>query len=69
MGKKKEEDMCYSTKLTKKEEDMCYKLAQEIDNYDEEKDGCHWGHIFELVCKTYFKGKKEGQKVTAKPSQ
>jgi len=49
-------------RCTKKEVNICYKLAQEIDSYDEEKDGCHWGHIFEIVEKTYLKGKKEGLK-------
>ena len=48
--------------LTKKEENLCYKLAQKIDRYDENKDGCYWGHIFDIVEKAYLKGKQDGQK-------
>ena len=43
--------------MSKKEE--CYKLAQEIDKYDEEKDGCYWGHILDVIERAYELGKKE----------
>lgn len=41
-----------------KDETKIYKLAQEIDAYDEEKDGCHWGHIFDVVQRAYKLGKE-----------
>lgn len=41
-----------------KDEDKVYKLAQEIDAYDEEKDGCYWGHILDVVERAYKLGKR-----------
>ncbi len=49
--------------LTKKEEDLCYKLAQEINDYNENKDGCFWGHILEIVEKIYKLGKRSKMKI------
>ena len=46
-----------------KDEDKLYKLAQKIDNYKEEKDGCYWGHILDIVTQAYEFGKtKRGKK-------
>ena len=44
-----------------KDEMKVYKLAQKIDNYDEDKDGCIWGHILEFVEKAYLLGRNSKQ--------
>ena len=43
-------------------EKKCYKLAQEIDNYDNDKDGCYWGHILDVVERAYKLGVKDGKR-------
>lgn len=45
-----------------KTEIKLYRLAQKIDRYDQEKDGCYWGHILDIVEQTYKLGKKDNDK-------
>ena len=45
-----------------KDENKVYKLAQKINDYDKEKDGCIWSHILEFVEKAYLLGRKTKQK-------
>ncbi len=48
--------------LKKNEEKICERLARKIIDYDENEDGCYWGHILDIVEKTYLKGKVRGVK-------
>lgn len=45
-----------------KDENKIYKLAQKINDYDEDKDGCIWSHILEFVEKAYLLGRNSKQK-------
>lgn len=45
-----------------KDEIKIYRLAQKIDNYNEDKDGCYWSHILEYIEKAYLLGKNTKQK-------
>jgi len=45
-----------------KDENKVYKIAQKINDYDEDNDGCIWSHILEFVEKAYLLGKKSKQK-------
>ena len=45
-----------------KDEIKVYRLAQKINDYDEDKDGCMWAHILEFVEKAYLLGRKTKQK-------
>lgn len=44
-----------------KDETKVYRMAQKIDNYDPEKDGCIWSHILEYVEKAYLLGRESLQ--------
>lgn len=44
-----------------KTENKLYRLAQKIDRYDQEKDGCYWGHILDIVEQAYKLGVNEGK--------
>ena len=44
-----------------KDETKVYKLAQKINDYDEERDGCIWSHTLGLVEKAYLLGRKSTQ--------
>ncbi len=44
-----------------KDEIKIYRIAQKIDNYDQEKDGCIWSHILEFVEKAYLLGRNSSQ--------
>ena len=44
-----------------KDENKIYKLAQKINDYDEDKDGCMWGHIIEFIEKAYLLGRNTKQ--------
>jgi len=46
-----------------KDENKVYRIAQKINDYDEDKDGCIWGHILEFVEEAYILGRntKEGE--------
>ncbi len=41
-----------------KDENHVYRIAQKINDYDEEEDGCIWSHILEFVEKAYLLGKR-----------
>lgn len=41
-----------------KDENKVYRLAQKINDYDEDKDGCIWSHILEWVEKAYILGRE-----------
>jgi len=45
-----------------KDENKVYKIAQKINDYDEDNDGCIWSHILEFVEKAYLLGRKSKQK-------
>ena len=45
-----------------KDENHVYRIAQKINDYDEEEDGCIWSHILEFVEKAYLLGKESKQK-------
>lgn len=45
-----------------KDESKVYRLAQKINDYDADKDGCIWGHIIEFVEKAYLLGRNSKQK-------
>jgi len=40
-----------------KDKNKIYKLAQKINDYNEDEDGCIWGHILEWVEKAYLLGR------------
>jgi len=46
-----------------KDEIKVYRMAQKIDNYDPEKDGCSWSHILEFVEAAYLLGKASKQDI------
>ena len=41
-----------------KDKNKVYKIAQKINDYDIDKDGCIWGHIIEWVEKAYMLGRE-----------
>ncbi len=45
-----------------RDEGHVYRIAQKIDNYDNDKDGCIWGHILEFVEEAYLLGRSSKQK-------
>ena len=45
-----------------KDEIKVYRLAEKISDYDEDKDGCIWGHILEFVEKAYILGRETKEK-------
>ncbi len=40
-----------------KDKNKVYRIAQKINDYDEDKDGCIWSHILEWVEKAYILGR------------
>jgi len=46
-----------------KDETKIYKLAQKINDYNEDKDGCIWSHILEFVEKAYLLGRESKQAI------
>ena len=44
-----------------KDEKKVYKIAQKIDNYNQEEDGCWWSHVLELVENAYLLGRNSLQ--------
>jgi len=45
-----------------KDENHVYRIAQKINDYDEEEDGCIWSHILEFVEKAISTWKKNQNK-------
>ena len=45
-----------------KDENKIYRLAQKIDSYNPDKDGCWWSHILEFVESAYLLGRNSKQK-------
>ncbi len=41
-----------------KDKNKIYRLAQKINDYNEDEDGCIWGHILEFVEKAYMLGRE-----------
>ena len=44
-----------------KDEIKVYRLAQKVNDYDPEKDGCEWSHILEYIEKAYLLGRDSKQ--------
>ncbi len=40
-----------------KDKNKIYKLAQKINDYDVDEDGCYWSHILEFVEEAYILGR------------
>jgi len=44
-----------------KDKNKIYRIAQKINDYDIDEDGCIWGHIIEWVEKAYLLGRNTKQ--------
>lgn len=52
-----------------KTEIKLYRLAQKIDRYNQDKDGCYWGHILDIITKAYELGLNQKSKEKERTTQ